>query len=51
MRSVKYVMLHFIQEYGLFSLALESADDNQAVIRFTSSCRNDGTNLSSGNLV
>ncbi|MEL6578562.1 MAG: TIGR03960 family B12-binding radical SAM protein [Cyanobacteria bacterium J06621_12] len=35
----------------LFSLALESATDNQAVIRFTGSCRNDGTNLSPDNLV
>ena len=35
----------------LFSLALESADNNQAVIRFTGSCRNDGTNLSPDNLV
>ena len=35
----------------LFSLSLESAQDNKAVIRFTGSCRNDGTNLSSDNLV
>ena len=35
----------------LFSLALESATDNQAVIHFTGSCRNDGTNLSPDNLV
>ncbi|MEM6612338.1 MAG: TIGR03960 family B12-binding radical SAM protein [Cyanobacteria bacterium P01_C01_bin.72] len=35
----------------LFSLALESATDNQALIRFTGSCRNDGTNLSPDNLV
>ena len=35
----------------LFSLALESTTDNQAVIRFTGSCRNDGTNLSPDNLV
>ena len=35
----------------LFSLALESANNNQAVIRFTGSCRNDGTNLSPDNLV
>ena len=35
----------------LFSLALESVDNNQAVIRFTGSCRNDGTNLSPDNLV
>ncbi len=35
----------------LFSLNLESETDNQAVIRFTGSCRNDGTNLSPDNLV
>jgi len=35
----------------LFSLDLESETDNQAVIRFTGSCRNDGTNLSPDNLV
>ncbi|MGB5635548.1 MAG: TIGR03936 family radical SAM-associated protein, partial [Waterburya sp.] len=35
----------------LFSLSLESETDNQAVIRFTGSCRNDGTNLSPDNLV
>ncbi|NJR44557.1 MAG: TIGR03960 family B12-binding radical SAM protein [Hyellaceae cyanobacterium CSU_1_1] len=35
----------------LFSLSLESAQDNQAIIRFTGSCRNDGTNLSPDNLV
>ena len=35
----------------LFSLALESETDNQAIIRFTGSCRNDGTNLSPDNLV
>ena len=35
----------------LFSLTLESAKNDQAVIRFTGSCRNDGTNLSPDNLV
>ncbi len=35
----------------LFSLSLESDKDNQAVIRFTGSCRNDGTNLSPDNFV
>ena len=35
----------------LFSLALESEADRQAVIRFRGSCRNDGTNLSPDNLV
>ncbi|MEL7078869.1 MAG: hypothetical protein AAFY50_05985 [Cyanobacteria bacterium J06648_1] len=35
----------------LFSLELESTDSDQAVIRFTGSCRNDGTNLSPDNLV
>ena len=37
----------------LFSLAIESEnkDNSTAVIRFTGSCRNDGTNLSSDNLV
>ncbi|MEM7591259.1 MAG: TIGR03960 family B12-binding radical SAM protein [Cyanobacteria bacterium P01_A01_bin.83] len=35
----------------LFALSLESTDNNQAVIRFTGSCRNDGTNLSPDNLV
>ena len=35
----------------LFSLSLESANNNRAVIRFTGSCRNDGTNLSPDNLV
>ena len=37
----------------LFSLALESEDrdNNSAVVRFTGSCRNDGTNLSPDNLV
>ena len=35
----------------LFSLSLESQEDNKAVIRFTGSCRNDGTNLSPDNLV
>ena len=35
----------------LFSLSLESETDNQAVIRFTGSCRNDGTNLSPDNFV
>ncbi len=35
----------------LFSLSLESADNNQAIIRFTGSCCNDGTNLSPDNLV
>lgn len=37
----------------LFALALESEDqaNNTAVIRFTGSCRNDGTNLSSDNLI
>ena len=35
----------------LFSLKLESETDNQAVIRFTGSCRNDGTNLAPDNLV
>ncbi|MEM8675387.1 MAG: TIGR03960 family B12-binding radical SAM protein [Cyanobacteria bacterium P01_G01_bin.67] len=35
----------------LFALSLESADNYQAVVRFTGSCRNDGTNLSPDNLV
>jgi len=37
----------------LFALALESEDkdNNTAVIRFTGSCRNDGTNLSPDNLI
>ena len=35
----------------LFSLSLESNENNKAVIRFTGSCRNDGTNLSPDNLV
>jgi radical SAM family uncharacterized protein/radical SAM-linked protein len=35
----------------LFSLSLESTQDDRAVIRFTGSCRNDGTNLSPDNLV
>ncbi len=35
----------------LFSFSLESDGDRQAVIRFTGSCRNDGTNLSPDNLV
>ena len=36
----------------LFALELESEDkENTAVIRFTGSCRNDGTNLSPDNLV
>ncbi|MEO1801436.1 MAG: TIGR03960 family B12-binding radical SAM protein [Cyanobacteria bacterium J06629_2] len=35
----------------LFSLELESTDSDQAVIRFTGSCSNDGTNLSPDNLV
>ena len=35
----------------LFSLSLESEEGNKAVIRFTGSCRNDGTNLSPDNLV
>ncbi len=37
----------------LFSLSLESddQDNNTAVIRFTGSCRNDGTNLSTDNLI
>ena len=35
----------------LFSLSLESSENNTAVIRFTGSCRNDGTNLSPDNLV
>ncbi len=35
----------------LFSLSLESTENNKAVIRFTGSCRNDGTNLSTDNLV
>lgn len=35
----------------LFSLSLESTQDHQAIIRFTGSCRNDGTNLSPDNLV
>ncbi len=37
----------------LFSLTLESVDkqSNTAVIRFTGSCRNDGTNLSPDNLI
>ncbi|MEM8832335.1 MAG: TIGR03960 family B12-binding radical SAM protein [Cyanobacteria bacterium P01_G01_bin.19] len=37
----------------LFSLSLESEDreNNSAIIRFTGSCRNDGTNLSPDNLV
>ena len=35
----------------LFFLNLESETDNQAVIRFIGSCRNDGTNLSPDNLV
>ena len=35
----------------LFSLFLESNENNKAVIRFTGSCRNDGTNLSPDNLV
>ena len=35
----------------LFSLSLESNKNNKAVIRFTGSCRNDGTNLSPDNLV
>jgi len=35
----------------LFSLSLESEDSDRAVIRFTGSCRNDGTNLSPDNLV
>ena len=35
----------------LFSLSLESEECNKTVIRFTGSCRNDGTNLSPDNLV
>lgn len=35
----------------LFALSLESEAGNKAVIRFTGSCRNDGTNLSPDNLV
>lgn len=37
----------------LFALALESQDqdDQTAIIRFTGSCRNDGTNLSPDNLI
>ncbi len=35
----------------LFSLSLESDSDLTAVIHFTGSCRNDGTNLSPDNLV
>ena len=35
----------------LFALDLKSANDNQAVICFTGSCRNDGTNLSPDNLI
>ena len=35
----------------LFTLDLESEENNTAVIRFTGSCRNDGTNLSPDNLV
>ncbi|MGD1917612.1 MAG: TIGR03936 family radical SAM-associated protein, partial [Pleurocapsa sp.] len=37
----------------LFSLSLETEnkDNNTAVIRFTGSCRNDGTNLSPDNLI
>ena len=35
----------------LFSLALESETGDRAVIRFTGSCRNDGTNLSPDNLI
>ncbi|HEY9768392.1 MAG TPA: TIGR03960 family B12-binding radical SAM protein [Coleofasciculaceae cyanobacterium] len=35
----------------LFSLSLESDGDRKAVIRFTGSCRNDGTNLSPDNLI
>lgn len=35
----------------LFSLTLVSEDNNQALVRFTGSCRNDGTNLSPDNLV
>ncbi|MEM7759731.1 MAG: TIGR03936 family radical SAM-associated protein, partial [Cyanobacteria bacterium P01_A01_bin.40] len=35
----------------LFALSLESADNHQAEVRFTGSCRNDGTNLSPDNLV
>ena len=35
----------------LFSISLESEEGNKAVIRFTGSCRNDGTNLSPDNLV
>jgi len=35
----------------LYSLDLKSAINNQAVIHFTGSCRNDGTNLSPDNLV
>lgn len=35
----------------LFTLNLESEENNTAVIRFTGSCRNDGTNLSPDNLV
>ena len=31
--------------------SLESNENNKAVIRFTGSCRNDGTNLSPDNLV
>ncbi len=35
----------------LFSLSLESEEGNKAIIHFTGSCRNDGTNLSPDNLV
>ncbi|MBE9045331.1 TIGR03960 family B12-binding radical SAM protein [Pleurocapsales cyanobacterium LEGE 10410] len=35
----------------LFALSLESIEGNKAVIRFTGSCRNDGTNLSPDNLI
>ena len=35
----------------LFSLSLESEEGNKAIIRFTGSCRNDGTNLSTDNLI
>ena len=35
----------------LFAFNLESEENNTAVIRFTGSCRNDGTNLSPDNLV
>ncbi|MEL6439867.1 MAG: TIGR03960 family B12-binding radical SAM protein [Cyanobacteria bacterium J06621_8] len=50
-KSGKKQEINLIERLCSLSLEYEAPEQNQAVIRFTGSCRNDGTNLSPDNLV